>query len=212
VNDLEKLESDELTMAIKCFPKDRKVPLPDCSSKVHIKINRDSLISDRVINWSKKSSEIILGVGTGVPVGNLIGNAEMTPMKKILMSTQMYHPNLISQTPHNVSEVVRIDSNTGDIYVWDNLEPFQNGHLRVELTNPSEASIHVPMMKKKVKIFIAPNADLLSTETSEFSRMQRWTEEVQNFLNQPKTNSKINHGVFRLLTFDQSNAPEGKTM
>jgi len=42
--------------------------------------------------------------------------------------------------------------------------------------------------------------------------MQRWTEEVQNFLNQPKTNSKINHGVFRLLTFDQSNAPEGKTM
>jgi len=211
-NELERLEPDELTMVIKCFPKDKKIPLQDCSSKVQVRINRDSMTSDRILSLTKKSSEMILGVGTGVPVGNLIGNAEMIPMKKIHMSTQMFHSNSISQTPYNVSEVFRIDSTTGDIYVWDNLEPFQNGHLRVELSNPSDSSPLVPMMKKKVKIFIAPNAELLSTETSELLRMSRWADEIQDFLNQPQPNALINHGVFRLLTFDQSNAGEGKTM
>ena len=207
---LEKLEQDELTMVVKCFPKERKLPVPDCISKVHIRIRRDSPTSEKL---KTKVTEMIFGVATGVPVGNLVGNSHMPSLKKIISSVQMYHPNLISQSPVNVTEVVRIDSTTGDILVWDNLEQYQNGHLRVELSNPqTENNNEFGGIKKKLKIFIAPNDQLLSTDTSDFPKLHRWAEEVEKFLNTPKTNSKINHGVFRILTFDQSNAPEGKTL
>jgi hypothetical protein len=48
----------------------------------------------------------------------------------------------------------------------------------------------------------------------EYSKLQKWIEETDHFLNGPQNNTRANNvkkGQFHVLTFDQSNAPDGKT-
>jgi cadherin 23 len=202
--DLVKMEHDDLTLVIKCHPKDKRVNVPDCISKVNIRIVRDTKGNGNYrLNSKTKFYEMIVGAAAGSPVGNLIGNAGMP--KKIQSSGQMYHPMTGSSSPHNVTEAIHIDENTGDIFVWDNLEKYTNGHLRVQMIDESGG------MKKNLKVFIMPNDQLLSASMIEFSKLQKWIEETEGFLNTQGEKSGVKRGQFRVLTFDHSHAPDGET-
>lgn len=151
--DLGQMEHDDLTLLIKCHPTGKRIPVPDCISKVNIKILRDShSIGDGSrykLNSKTKYYEMIVGAAAGSPIGNLIGNAGMS--RKIHSSEQMYHPTAVGSSPTNVSELIHIDEDTGDIFVWDNLEKYSSGHLRVQMVDEDGG------MKKNLKVFIAPN-------------------------------------------------------
>lgn len=48
----------------------------------------------------------------------------------------------------------------------------------------------------------------------EYSKLRKWVEETDAFLNSPHNKSgggSVKMGQFHVLTFDQSNAPDGKT-
>jgi hypothetical protein len=154
--DLTQMEHDDLTLVVKCYPTGKRMSsVPDCISKVNIKVLRDSNgdygsnNNKYKLNSKTKYYEMIVGAASGSPIGNLIGNALMP--KKIHTSVQMYHPSNVGSSPTNVSELIHIDEDTGDIFVWDNLEKYSNGHLRVQMVDEDGG------MKKNLKVFIAPN-------------------------------------------------------
>lgn len=200
--DLRGMEHDALTVVIKCHPKHKKLSVPDCISKVNIKLNRDLKGS---VNYLGKTKyyEMILGVASGTSVGNLIGNAGMP--KKFKSSVQMFHPMGGPSSPYNVTDLVRIDEETGDIFVWDNLDKYANGHLRVQMIDDSGT------MKKNLKVFIEPNEQLLSADMVEFPKLQKWMDEVDTLLNSPEEKTGIKRGHFHILTFDQTNSFDGRT-
>lgn len=163
--DLAQMEHDDLTLVVKCHPTGKKISVPDCISKVNVKVTRDSVGAGGGgggggegnkyrLNSKTKYYEMIVGAASGSPIGNLIGNAGMP--KRIHTSTQMYHPRQVGSSPTNVSELIHIDEDTGDIFVWDNLEKYSNGHLRVQMVDEDGG------MKKNLKVFIAPNEACLS--------------------------------------------------
>ncbi len=48
----------------------------------------------------------------------------------------------------------------------------------------------------------------------EFSKLHKWIEDTDLFLNSPRNKSggiNVKMGQFHVLTFDQSNSPDGKT-
>ncbi|CAL8104119.1 unnamed protein product [Orchesella dallaii] len=201
--DLRGMEHEALTVVIKCHPKHKKLSVPECSSKVNIKLNRDL---KGAVNYLGKTKyyEMILGVASGTSVGNLIGNVGMP--KKFKSSVQMFHPmGGHSSSPYNVTDLIRIDDDTGDIFVWDNLERYSNGHLRVQMNDDSGT------MKKNLKVFIEPNEQLLSSDMVEFPKLQKFMDEVDGFLNSPEEKTGIKRGHFHILTFDQTNSYDGKT-
>lgn len=218
-DDLEQITIDEFTLGIKCYggggngnnkeSKEliKKIGSPDCISKIHITLNRDSPVLERI-----KVQELIFGAAGSIPIGNLLGNVEMTPFKPIYILNQMFYPNHMSMSPLNLtSEIIHIDSTTGDIFVWDNLESYLNGHIRIDLSHDKNLQFY-SNQKKRLKIFVTQNKQLLSADLIDFTKLQKWINEIEIYLNEPlKPNSRISKGFFRFLVFDVGNAADGKT-
>ena len=203
--DLTLIDHNDLTLVIKCFPKEKKVSLPDCISKIRITILRDSENLAHYVTGRLKLPEMVLGVASGTSVGNLVGNMKM-PVKIMDPSMLMYHPNAVSQAPYNASGALKIDTKTGDIYTWDTLDKYQNGHFRMEVKDQGSTGL-----RKNLKVFVAPNSQLLNADTADFARISKWVDDVDRVLNTPSKDPRVRKGVFKLLTYDQSNGPDGKT-
>jgi len=218
--DLMQLKQKELHLGIKCHPKHKKIVVPDCASNVNVKIVRHLKHAHSNAVAEKRTGvfenyEMLLGVAASTQVGNLIGNAGMkgdNPSDRIKTTVQMYHPNSVAESPYNVSGLLRIDECTGDIFVWDSLKSYGNGHLRMKMMMMpgADESKNVPSHTKGLKVFVLRNDQLLSADMYEYSKLDRWIEAVSSFMNSRKKNG-VRRGLVKVLTFDQSSSTAGKT-